>query len=550
MSFRKLLLLTALVSPISDVFAAPAGRVQFVAGEVALESVGKPARRIAKGDPIEEGDTVVTGATGQAQLLMSDEALVAVRPGTRLRVETYRYAGKADGSERGVLALLRGSFRTVTGAIGRFNHDSYRVNTPTATVGIRGTDHEPLYIPPPAPGETPIGPPGTYDKVNAGETFIENAAGRIQVGPNQAGFAPTTANVAPVRLPQIPGFMRNTMPTTPRDGDKRGGPEGQQRRGQQQGQQQAGRGPAQGPGPGGQRPPGGMPGAPGPMLGAAPGAIPMPGMMLGGLPPPGGLLPPLPPPIQGTLDPTSPPPGFVPAPNGFAATGGDLSGGGVGSGAGVVGNDFGLTLDAQGNVISVGSSGFAYARAGAPLVQQGSASLGGIPVHWGIYAGGQISDGMGVRYPSFFHFMGAPNATSPSVLLSVLASPMTFSASAANNEYTLPIAENGAVGGKVALSITLANVSSTPSVTAYNLGVQDANSRNWTASLAGGPVGLGTFLKGSGATLNVNCSACPQSSGIGSAHGAAIGASSVQGVVSSYDLKAGSAGVTGSVLAR
>ena len=38
--------------------------------------------------------------------------------------------------------------------------------------------------------------------------------------------------------------------------------------------------------------------------------------------------------------------------------------------------------------------------------------------------------------------------------------------------------------------------------------------------------------------------------GQGSAHGSAIGSTSIQGVISSYDLKAGGAGVTGSVLAR
>jgi hypothetical protein len=127
---------------------------------------------------------------------------------------------------------------------------------------------------------------------------------------------------------------------------------------------------------------------------------------------------------------------------------------------------------------------------------------------------------------------------------------MTFTAAVANNEYTKPIAENGAVGGTVGLSITLNNVSSTPSVTAYTLSVSDANARSWTASLSGGPVSLGNFLKGSGAPLSVGCTGCVVTTGQGSAHGSAIGSTSIQGVISSYDLKAGGAGVTGSVLAR
>lgn len=230
--------------------------------------------------------------------------------------------------------------------------------------------------------------------------------------------------------------------------------------------------------------------------------------------------------------------------------GGDLSGTSVGSGAGVVGNNFAVMLDAAGNPVNVGSSNFAYARNDAPLIQSGSTTVGGNPVRWGIYGGGQINDAMGLRDPRFFHFMGAPNATTPAVLSTVLTGPMTFTATAGNNEYTKPIAENGAVGGTVSLTITLNNVSAIPSVTAYSLNVGDANSRSWSATLSGGAVGLGQFLSGSGAPLSVNCTGCPVSSGFGNAHGSPIGTSTVSGVISSYDLKAGGAGVTGSVLAR
>lgn len=590
MYFLLRLMTVILLLPVTVAFADPVGRVQFVAGIVNLESAGRAVRPLQKGDTIEEGDAVITGRQGQAQLVMFDDAIIAVRPDTRLLFETYRYSGKADGTEQGVMALLRGGFRTITGLIGRARPAAYRVKTPTATIGIRGTDHEPLYIPPPQPGETPIGPPGTYNKVNSGQTFIENASGRIEIGPNQAGFAPPTPNIAPVRLPQIPAFMRGT-PATGMSGDKRGAREGerggqgknetaeeqnQQKRGDSSerkerggvepvGRNGEGGGPArpagqspQGgatssgtdgrPGPGGLMPPGGIPAGPAPGgHGSMPG-LPAPG----GMPLPGSIPPPMPPAIKGTLDLSNPPSGFVAAANGSAATGGDLSSGAVGSGAGVVGNDFGLVLDASGNMLNVGGGGFSYSRGGAPLVQQGGTSVAGIPVRWGIYSGGQISDGQGVRNPSFFHFMVAPNATPFAVLVPVLTAggPMTFTAVAGNNEYTKPIAENGAVGGTVGLSITLNNISSTPSVTAYNLSVSDANARSWTASLAGGPVGLGSFLKGTGAQLTVGCAGCGVATGLGGAHGAAIGSATIQGVISSYDLKAGAAGVTGSVLAR
>lgn len=575
------LFLAVLVLSVTLAHAADAGRAQFVVGDVSVESPGVAPRPLKKGDGIAEGDTVVTGASGQAQLLMSDEAIVAIRPDTRLEFTNYSHSGKPDGNEKGLMSLLHGGFRTITGWIGRSKPAAYRVRTPTATIGIRGTDHEPLYIPPPEPGATPIGPPGTYNKVNSGATFIENGNGRIEIGPNQVGFAPPTPGVAPSRLPQIPAFMR-AAPAVRGDGDKRGNREGerrgtggrdaqgpQQERGGAQGQKApdgatggaspkpAGGAPQPGnPGtPAGLMPPGGIPAGP------TPGAMPGPGMQgpapgvmpgSGSMPVPGGISPPLPPPIKGTLDLSNPPMALVAAPNGYAMTGGDLSGAAVGSGAGIIGNDFGAVLDAAGNLLNVGGGGFSYARSGAAQIQQGSTALGGIPVRWGIYAGGQINDSQGLRNPTFFHFMGAPNATSQAVLTTTLAGsgPMTFTAAAGNNEYTKPIAENGAVGGSVGLSITLNNVASTPSVTAYNLNVTDAIARSWTGTLAGPAVPLGSFLKGGGAQLNVGCTGCSAATGTGSAHGAAIGTTTIQGVVSSYDLKAGGAGVTGSVLAR
>jgi len=74
--------------------------------------------------------------------------------------------------------------------IGRRNKSNYLVNTPTAKIGIRGTDHEPYYVPSPAPGETLPAPPGTYNKVNVGETVIRTPGGTVVVGANQIGFAP------------------------------------------------------------------------------------------------------------------------------------------------------------------------------------------------------------------------------------------------------------------------------------------------------------------------------------------------------------------------
>ena len=179
---------------------ADAGEFRFVQGDVRIQQANGKIEAAQRGSKVTEGDTIITSPTGYAQLTMSDEAIIAVRPDTQIKIETYRFASKEDSNEKGVLGLLRGGFRTITGWIGRKNKDAYLVRTPTATIGIRGTDHEPMYIPVPAPGQTSLGEPGTYNKVNSGQTVIQTIGGSIELDTNQVGFAPARTDASPCLL--------------------------------------------------------------------------------------------------------------------------------------------------------------------------------------------------------------------------------------------------------------------------------------------------------------------------------------------------------------
>jgi len=121
-----------------DVLAA-VGSVQFVVGDVKVRDAAGKVRAAQKGEAIDEGDAILTGSSGSTQLKMSDGGILAVRPETELKIDTYRFTGKEDGTENALMSLVKGGFRTITGIIGRTNKTNYRVNTGTATIGIRGT---------------------------------------------------------------------------------------------------------------------------------------------------------------------------------------------------------------------------------------------------------------------------------------------------------------------------------------------------------------------------------------------------------------------------
>ena len=183
-----------------------AGKVELVEGDVTLYDRAQASRRVRVGEPLFEGDGIVTGRDGELHVAMDDGGYLAVRPNTRMSVIAYQAQGRED--DRSIFSLVAGSFRSITGFVGRHNPRAYQVRTQTATIGIRGTDHEPMVIPAGAPG----GEAGTYDKVNAGGTFIESTQGhgRVDVAPNRAGFAPLGDGRAPRLLAEVPRFYRPT----------------------------------------------------------------------------------------------------------------------------------------------------------------------------------------------------------------------------------------------------------------------------------------------------------------------------------------------------
>jgi hypothetical protein len=180
----------------------PAGQFDLIVGEVQILTPDKSTRAAKRGDPVMEGDTLITGQDSEAFLTMSDTGFLVLRAKTRIQIASF----KADGGDddQGVIRLLIGSLRSVTGWIGHFNRSSYKLQTATATIGIRGTDHETRYIP---PGSSE-GEPGTYDKVFVGETTIESDTGQTSITADHAGFAASQGDQRPRVLAQIPGFFK------------------------------------------------------------------------------------------------------------------------------------------------------------------------------------------------------------------------------------------------------------------------------------------------------------------------------------------------------
>lgn len=186
----------------AETTATLAGKVDATDGSVRILDRERKPRAPKVNDPIYEGESIVTGADGEVQVQMEDGGLIAVRPNTRMRIVQFRAEG--EDSDRLIIGLLEGSLRSVTGWIAKLKGNRYQVHTPTATIGVRGTDHEPFHI----PEGSALGEPGTYDKVNQGGTYLQTKQGRVEVAPGKAAFAGLKLAERPRLLERVPALFR------------------------------------------------------------------------------------------------------------------------------------------------------------------------------------------------------------------------------------------------------------------------------------------------------------------------------------------------------
>lgn len=121
--------------------AVMVGEVVSSRGVGFAQSPGQVPRTLGVGLPLKEGDRLTTAAGGSAILKLSDGTRMTLRPQSDLVLQNFRYQPEATDNSM-VLELLKGGFRAITGLVNKGNDRAALVKTPTATIGIRGTDFD------------------------------------------------------------------------------------------------------------------------------------------------------------------------------------------------------------------------------------------------------------------------------------------------------------------------------------------------------------------------------------------------------------------------
>ena len=177
-------------------WAAPAAVVTHLSGTLSVLKADGTARILSQLSEVESGDTVTTEKDSFARLKFTDGGELTLRPNSVFKLDNYAYQEAEPQKDSFLTSLLKGGLRTITGLIGkRGNREAYRMNTVTATIGIRGTYYVLLYC----KDDCAAGMKnGTYTKMLEGTISLKNVFGEIECSVGQTCFA--SEDAAPVVL--------------------------------------------------------------------------------------------------------------------------------------------------------------------------------------------------------------------------------------------------------------------------------------------------------------------------------------------------------------
>lgn len=120
--------------------APDVGYVSLVIGDGVIQRADGQTQPVARGARIHVGDRVQTGANGQVHLRFVDNGAVSVRPDSVLQVQDYQFDPARPQASEVRLKLEKGVGRSISGGATEVDKSRFRLNTPIAAIGVRGTD--------------------------------------------------------------------------------------------------------------------------------------------------------------------------------------------------------------------------------------------------------------------------------------------------------------------------------------------------------------------------------------------------------------------------
>lgn len=258
---KALVLLSALMSSALAYAAQVSGTVTHLSGTLLVKKANGTVKVLSLKSNVEPGDLLISEKDTYARIKFVDQSEITLKPNSQFKIEEFSFEEEAPDKDSAQFNLVKGGLRAVTGMLGKRNRERFGMNTPTATIGIRGTIFVVEYIPPAQPelaayrsasvaALTPISylansetmsdvpvlsvpsailpmqlaqrneatpsaaqtrAPGLYVQVIDGMIQMSNRGGASALSAGQFGYAASVSH-APVILPANPGMQFNAPP--------------------------------------------------------------------------------------------------------------------------------------------------------------------------------------------------------------------------------------------------------------------------------------------------------------------------------------------------
>jgi hypothetical protein len=116
------------------------GQVSLVIGAARVIHMDGSSEPLRRGASILVGDRVETSANGHVHVRFIDNGAVSIRPESVLEVQAYRFDADKPQLNEVRLRMEQGTSRSISGAATELDKSRFRLNTPIAAIGVRGTD--------------------------------------------------------------------------------------------------------------------------------------------------------------------------------------------------------------------------------------------------------------------------------------------------------------------------------------------------------------------------------------------------------------------------
>ncbi len=114
----------------------PIGEVRELTGSVSIDRAGQAGISVSLGDQVYQNDVITTDDESGVGVTFVDGTNFGLGSNAHMVLDSYAYDGS---SGNGLLSVVEGSFAFISGGLSKVGDDALQINTPTMTIGIRGT---------------------------------------------------------------------------------------------------------------------------------------------------------------------------------------------------------------------------------------------------------------------------------------------------------------------------------------------------------------------------------------------------------------------------